>query len=127
MAKIEYRPESIEFYSGDNFYRNGELAAYCTTDAVSSMANAYNNLVGSASVTSDAIIDFSSKCDSIGTIAANTCTVSSYEPVALKADISQLEDALKDVVARVAALEDSMPRRDNLRRELKTLNYKREL
>lgn len=88
MAKIEYRPDSVEFYSGDNFYRSGELSAYCT---------------------------------------ANSCAVNGYEPIALKADVSEIEDALKGVIARVAALEDSMPRKDNLRRQLKTLNYKREL
>lgn len=68
-----------------------------------------------------------SGCDGIGTIAANSCVTSSYEPIALKTDVSEIEDALKSVIARVAALEESMPRRDNLRRELKTLNYKREL
>jgi hypothetical protein len=88
MAKIEYRPDSAEFYAGDNFYRSGELAAYCT---------------------------------------ANTCAVNSYEPIALKADVSEIENELKGIAARVAALEDSMPHKDNLRRQLKTLNYKREL
>lgn len=127
MAKIEYRPESVEFYSGDNFYRSGEIAAYCTADAVFPMAKAYNDLSISALATSDAIADFSSKCDGIGTIAANACTASSYEPVALKTDVSEIGDALKDIAARVAALEASASRMGCLRRELKTLNYKREL
>ena len=127
MAKIEYRPESVEFYSGDNFYRSGELAAYCTADAAFPMAKAYNDLIVSASATSDAIIDFSSKCDGIGTIAANTCAVNGYEPVALKIDVSEIEDKLTDIIARVAALEASASRMGCLRRELKTLNYKREL
>lgn len=123
MAKIEYRPESVEFYSGDNFYRSGEIAAYCTTDAAFPMAKAYNDLGTSTLVAKGA----QSGCDGIGTIAANSCISSFYEPVALKTDVSEIEDALKGVIARVTALEDSMPRKDNLRRELKTLNYKREL
>lgn len=127
MAKITYRPESVEFYSGDNFYRSGELTAYCTADAALPMAKAYDDLAVSASATSDAIIGFNSTCNDIGTIAANSCVTSSYEPIALKTDVSEIENALKSVVARVTALEESMPRRDNLRRELKTLNYKREL
>lgn len=127
MAKMEYRPDSVEFYSGDNFYRSGEIAAYCTADAALPMAKAYDDLAVSASATSDAIIGFNSTCNDIGTITANTRAVSGYEPVVFKADISKLEDAFEDIVARIAALEESMPRRDNLRRELKTLNYKREL
>lgn len=127
MAKMEYRPGSVEFYSGDNFYRSGDIAAYCTADAAFPMAKAYDDLAVSASATSDAIIGFNSTCNDIGTITANTCAVSGYEPVVLKTDISEVENALKSVIARVTALEESMPRRDNLRRELKTLNYKREL
>lgn len=123
MAKIEYRPDSVEFYSGDNFYRSGEIAAYCTADAAFPAAKAYNDL-GTLSFTARGV---NGDCGSIGTITANTCTASSYEPVALKVDVSEIEDALKSVAARVAALEDSMPRKDNLRRQLKTLNYKREL
>lgn len=110
-----------EFYAGDVFNRNG-LAYYASADGATS-AKSYNNL--------DDISTYATarggKGDSIGTITANTCAVNSYEPIALKTDVSEIEDALKGVIARVAALEDSMPRKDNLRRQLKTLNYKREL
>lgn len=123
MAKIEYRPDSIEFYSGDNFYRSGELAAYCTTDAVFPAAKAYSDLDTVTFTARGA----KSSCDGIGTITANACTASSYEPVALKTDVSEIGDALKDIAARVAALEASASRMGCLRRELKTLNYKREL
>jgi hypothetical protein len=123
MAKIEYRPDSAEFYAGDNFYRSGEIAAYCTTDSALSSAKAYNDL----NTLSFAAKGVNGDCGGIGTITTNTCTVGSYEPIALKTDVSEIEDALKGVIARVAALEDSMPRKDNLRRQLKTLNYKREL
>lgn len=124
MAKITYRPESVEFYSGDNFYRSGELtAAYCTADGALSSAKAYNG-VDTLTFTANGV---QGDCGGIGTIGVNTCAASSYEPIALKADVSEIENALKSIITRVAALEESMPRRDNLRRELKTLNYKREL
>ena len=124
MAKIEYRPDSAEFYAGDNFYRSGEIAAYCTTDTALSSAKAYNDLNTLTFTTAKGV---QGDCGSIGTIGVNSCAINGYEPIALKADVSEIEDALKGVIARVAALEDSMPRKDNLRRQLKTLNYKREL
>lgn len=110
-----------EFYAGDVFNRNG--LAYCATADGAISVKSYNNL--------DDISTYATarggKGDSIGTITANSCATSGYEPIALKTDVSEIEDALKGVIARVAALEDSMPRKDNLRRQLKTLNYKREL
>lgn len=112
-----------EFYAGDVFNRNG-LAYYASADGAIS-AKSYNGLDELATYVKSK--GTQSGCDGIGTITANTCAVSGYEPIALKVDVSEIEDALKDVIARVAALEDFMPRRDNLRRELKTLNYKREL
>ena len=113
-----------EFYAGDVFNRDG-LACYATADSAltSCSAKSYSSL--------DDIVAYAKgvqgDCGSIGTIAANTCAVGSYEPIALKTDVSEVENALKSIITRVAALEESMPRRDNLRRELKTLNYKREL
>ena len=113
-----------EFYAGDVFNRNG-LAYYASADGAltSCSAKSYSSLDDSITYAKGVQGD----CGSIGTIAANSCAVNGYEPIALKADVSEIEDALKGVIARVAALEDSMPRRDNLRRQLKTLNYKREL
>lgn len=110
-----------EFYAGDVFNRDG-LMCYVSADGATS-AKSYNSL--------DEIVTYTkgiqNDCGSIGTIATNSCVTSSYEPVTLKTDVSEIEDALKSVIARVTALEESMPHRDNLRRELKTLNYKREL
>lgn len=111
-----------EFYAGDVFNRDG-LMCYVSADGATS-AKSYNSL---DDITTYATAGVSSKCGSVGTITANTCTASSYEPIALKADVSEIEDALKTISARITALEESMPHRDNLRRELKTLNYKREL
>lgn len=113
-----------EFYAGDVFNRDG-LACYATADSAltSCSAKSYNSLDEIATY----VTARGGKGDSIGTIGVNSCAVNSYEPIALKTDVSEIEDALKGVIAKVAALEDSMPRKDNLRRELKTLNYKREL
>lgn len=110
-----------EFYAGDVFNRDS-LACYATANSVLNAwnAKAVDNIVA---YTKSANGDY----DKIGTITADTCAASGYEPIVLKTDVSEIEDALKDVIARIAALEESMPRRDNLRRELKTLNYKREL
>lgn len=115
-----------EFYAGDVFNRDG-LAYYVSADGAVSTCSAksYNGLDELATYVKSKGVN--GDCGSIGTITANTCAVNSYEPIALKADVSEIEDALKGVIARVAALEDSMPRKDNLRRQLKTLNYKREL
>lgn len=113
-----------EFYAGDVFNRDG-LACYATADSALTSCSAKSYIDGLTYVAGAKGVQ--GDCGGIGTITTNTCTASSYEPVALKADVSEVENALKGVIARVAALEDSMPRRDNLRRELKTLNYKREL
>jgi hypothetical protein len=112
-----------EFYAGDVFNRDG-LAYAASADSV---LNAWNAKSVDGIMAYATAQDAKGYCDGIGTITANACTASSYEPIALKTDVSEIEDALKGLIARVAALEDSMPRKDNLRRQLKTLNYKREL
>lgn len=118
-----------EFYAGDVFNRDG-LACYATADS----AKSYNGLDELATYVKSKGVQ--GDCGSIGTITANTCATGWYEPVALKADVSEIESSLNGVIARVAALEASarvaameasMPHKDNLRRQLKTLNYKREL
>ena len=110
-----------EFYAGDVFNRDG-LACYATADSALTSCSAKSYIDGLTYVAG-------AKGDHgiSGTIGANNCVINSYEPVALKTDVSEIENALKSIITRVAALEDSMPRKDNLRRELKTLNYKREL
>ena len=110
-----------EFYAGDVFNRDG-LACYATADCALTSCSAKSYIDGLTYVEGA-----KGDCGGIGTIGVNSCAVSSYEPIALKADVSEVENALKSIITRVAALEESMPRRDNLRRELKTLNYKREL
>lgn len=116
-----------ESYFADSFNRDATLNC-CYTIADSAVSGAVD---GWASATIDDLCGYVNTgtivSKNIGTLGVNTGTIGSYD-IATVADIDSVTTNISDLVKRIEALENSLKApQSELRRTLKTLQYKREV
>ena len=121
MAKIEYRPGSVEFYAPDTFERDSLNCCYVTAD---NAIAAKGNYVLTSNC--DGALTIADSADSTAYGLANVC-VSGVDTV--KNEIEGLQEQINDLKVVIHQLKESagkglkMSRLDKLRAELKTLCY----
>ena len=116
-----------ESYFADSFNRDATLNC-CYTIADNAVSGAVD---GWASATIDDLCGYANTGTSIskniGTLGVSTCAIGGYD-IATKADVDSVTTNISDLVKRIEALENSLKAPQNeLRRTLKTLQYKREV
>lgn len=116
-----------ESYFADSFNRDATLNC-CYTIADNAISGAVD---GWASATVDDLCGYASKEIGIsantGTLSASTCAIGGYD-VATVADIDSVTTSISDLVKRIEVLESNLKApQSELRRTLKTLQYKREV